>query len=226
MILRVLIILESIHILVFIKQNVKLEFQELLLIGYYNWFDVVFITFVGIKRIWSQNASTFCTWALGVLEQDPELFCLFGDEATFHSNGCLNRHNYHYWSPVNPHWYRQISASLDPSCLGGNMPWWNRRTSLFWIYRLRCNLFTVSSGSFVRISWEHYINIRQSCWFQQDSTPTYFHHDVRTFLYQQYPNRWIDRRGLVPWSPRSPDLNPPDFFSGVIQKILFTRIPD
>jgi len=39
----------------------------------------------------------FCTWAL-ILEQNPELFwnVLFGDEATFHSNGCLNKHNCHY----------------------------------------------------------------------------------------------------------------------------------
>jgi len=28
----------------------------------------------------------------------------------------------------------------------------------------------------------------------------------------------------VPWLPRAPDLNPLDFFSGVIRKILFTRI--
>jgi len=33
----------------------------------------------------------FCTWALDILEQDPEFFwnVLFGYEATFHSNGCL-----------------------------------------------------------------------------------------------------------------------------------------
>jgi len=35
------------------------------------------------------------TWALRVLEQDPEFFrnVLFENEAIFHSNGCLNRHN-------------------------------------------------------------------------------------------------------------------------------------
>jgi len=27
-----------------------------------------------------------------------------------------------------------------------------------------------------------------------------------------HPNRWIDRGGRVPWPPRSPDLNPLDFF--------------
>jgi len=40
----------------------------------------------------------FCIWALGVLEQDSKFFwnVLFGNEATFYSNGCLNRHNCHY----------------------------------------------------------------------------------------------------------------------------------
>jgi len=37
-----------------------------------------------------------------------------------------------------------------------------------------------------------------------------FHHDVRTFLDEQYPNHWIGRG--VPWPPKSPDLNQLDFF--------------
>jgi len=31
---------------------------------------------------------------------------MFSDEATFHNNGQLNRHNCHYWSVENPHWFR------------------------------------------------------------------------------------------------------------------------
>lgn len=52
----------------------------------------------------------FCRWALNQLDQDPDFFwnVCFSDEATFKSDGRLNRHNSHYWSPVNPHWHRQI----------------------------------------------------------------------------------------------------------------------
>jgi hypothetical protein len=32
---------------------------------------------------------------------------LFTDESSFKSNGHVNRHNMHYWSPVHPHWMRQ-----------------------------------------------------------------------------------------------------------------------
>ncbi|OXU21442.1 hypothetical protein TSAR_005419, partial [Trichomalopsis sarcophagae] len=52
----------------------------------------------------------FCRWALEMLDQNPDFFwnVCFSDEATFISNGSLNRHNCHYWSPENPHWYREV----------------------------------------------------------------------------------------------------------------------
>ncbi|OXU27605.1 hypothetical protein TSAR_000615 [Trichomalopsis sarcophagae] len=45
--------------------------------------------------------------ALKTLDLNPNFFweVCFSDEATFISNGSLNRHNCHYWSPENPHWY-------------------------------------------------------------------------------------------------------------------------
>jgi len=67
----------------------------------------------------------FCTWALDVLEQDPEFFSnvLFRDEATFPSNECLNRHNcLLVTSESSLVSTNTLPASLDPSCLGGNMP--------------------------------------------------------------------------------------------------------
>jgi len=34
---------------------------------------------------------------------------IFSGEATFHNTGQLNRHNSHYWSVENPHWYREVN---------------------------------------------------------------------------------------------------------------------
>jgi len=43
-------------------------------------------------------------WALRMIRENPTFFpILFGDEASFHNNGQLNRHNCHYWSTYNPH---------------------------------------------------------------------------------------------------------------------------
>jgi len=80
---------------------------------------------------------------------------------------------------------------------------------------------TVPSGSFVRISWKHSIKY-QNVGFSKMELQLHFHHDVRTFLDKQYPNCWIGRGGSILWPPRSLGLNPLDFFSGVIRKILFT----
>lgn len=52
----------------------------------------------------------FCEWALQRIQEDPTFFnyVMFSDEATFTNDGTLNRHNSHYWSDVNPHWFRSI----------------------------------------------------------------------------------------------------------------------
>jgi len=48
--------------------------------------------------------------------------------------------------------------------------------------------------------------------FQMDGAPGHWAKDVRRFMDRKFPNKWIGRGGPIPWSPRSPDLTPPDFF--------------
>lgn len=52
----------------------------------------------------------FYQWAEQMIMNDPDFFrnVMFSDEATCKSNGQLNRHNCHYWSDDNPHWYRHV----------------------------------------------------------------------------------------------------------------------
>lgn len=52
----------------------------------------------------------FCNWAQARIREDPEFFryIMFSNEARFHGNGQLNRHNSHYWSVQNSHWVRHI----------------------------------------------------------------------------------------------------------------------
>ncbi|RVE42810.1 hypothetical protein evm_012546 [Chilo suppressalis] len=55
--------------------------------------------------------------------------------------------------------------------------------------------------------------------FQNDGAP-----QVRRHLDQTYHNRWIGRRGPIAWPPRSPDLNPIDFFIwGYFKEIVYAR---
>ena len=48
--------------------------------------------------------------------------------------------------------------------------------------------------------------------FQQDDALAHHSREVRAFLDEQLPDRWIGRRGPVEWAPCSPDLTPYDFF--------------
>ena len=57
--------------------------------------------------------------------------------------------------------------------------------------------------------------------FQQDGALPHYHLDVRKELNTRFPSRWIVRAGredieCLPWPPRSPDLTPCVFFSGVL----------
>ena len=68
--------------------------------------------------------------------------------------------------------------------------------------------------------------------YQQDGAPPHFHHDVRGYLSDTLPHRWIGRGSqddspLLPWPPRSPDLTPCDFFlwGYVKDHVFFPPIP-
>ena len=52
----------------------------------------------------------------------------------------------------------------------------------------------------------------RSAVFQQDGAPAHFSLDVRHYLNNQFPDRWIGRGGPIRWAPRSPDLTPLDFY--------------
>ena len=63
--------------------------------------------------------------------------------------------------------------------------------------------------------------------FQQDGAPPHWHNNVRHFLNDTLPQRWIGRTGpqdmaLHSWPPRSPDITPCDFFLwGYVKERVF-----
>jgi hypothetical protein len=73
---------------------------------------------------------------------------------------------------------------------------------------------------------------RASRELQQDGAPPHLHLEVRRHLNTTLPQRWIGRTSnedsaLIPWSPRSPDLTPCDFFlwGYVKDKVYVSPIP-
>lgn len=64
---------------------------------------------------------------------------------------------------------------------------------------------------------------RLDAWFMMDGAPAHFSRDVRNHIGNTYGEKWIAREGPVPWPPRSPDLNPLDFFLwGHLKSIVYS----
>ncbi|ERL95969.1 hypothetical protein D910_00710, partial [Dendroctonus ponderosae] len=51
-----------------------------------------------------ENRTEFCVWVLDKVAENEKIFenVLFSDECTFHNNGLVNRHNFHYYFDTNP----------------------------------------------------------------------------------------------------------------------------
>lgn len=63
-------------------------------------------------------------------------------------------------------------------------------------------------------------------YWQQDGAPAHYNLQVRAWLNAHFPNRWIGRKGPIPWPARSPDLSAMDFFTwGVIKEKVYARRP-
>ena len=60
---------------------------------------------------------------------------------------------------------------------------------------------------------------------QLDGAPAYWELNVRAFLNARFGERWIGRDGPTPWPPRSPDINPLDFFLWGYVKTRVFRTP-
>ena len=64
---------------------------------------------------------------------------------------------------------------------------------------------------------------RMQMWYMHDGAPPHFNRLVRQHLTNVFGPRWIGRGGPVLWPPRSPDLNPLDFyFWGHLKELVYS----
>lgn len=175
--------------------------------------------------------SALCQWVVDKTTHTPDFSSniLFTDEATFTRSGIFNSHNTHVWTDENPHvtWRGnyQHRFSLNVWCgIIGNyligphvMP--GRLTGAlycqFLIQHLPILLEDVPLAQ------------RQRMWFMHDGAPAHTSLVVREYLNARFPNRWIGQHGPVAWPPRSPDLNPLDFYLwGHVKSVVYATPVD
>lgn len=66
--------------------------------------------------------------------------------------------------------------------------------------------------TFIRSFRTVFGHLYNTTWYQQDRTSPHYAIQVRTLLDRDFQNCWIGGRGAIEWPPRSPNLNPLDYF--------------
>lgn len=156
----------------------------------------------------------FCS-ALQLKKDDFVKLLIFSDEATFHTNGKVNRHNCRIWETQNPHdivEHEQDSPNVNVFCAMS-------RRKLCQPLFFEESIVTGQSFLAMLQNWLMPLlkNDSDNFVLQLDRAPPHFHRFLRTYLTGELPNRWIDRGGatdqcLLKWPPRSSDIIACDFF--------------
>lgn len=173
----------------------------------------------------------FCNWALNKITEQHDFFenVLFSDEATFHNNGNINKHNLHYYANENPHFHRSVqnqnrwSLNVWGGIVGGHVVgphfFGTRLNSAEYLNFLR----NILPDLFENLP----LGLLGRMWLQHDGSPVHYSAEVRNYLDEEFPNRWIGRGGPVEWPPRSPDLTKIDFFLwGYVKEKVFQTPPN
>ncbi|XP_066157759.1 uncharacterized protein [Euwallacea fornicatus] len=178
--------------------------------------------------------TTFCNWVLHKIERESDFAknILFTDEASFTKDGVFNSRNNHKWSEENP---RETVVTQSQ----------NKFKINFWVGILGTKILgpvelpqNLNGGHYLNFLThqlpevlEHIdLQTRRKMWLMHDGAPAHYSRNVRTHLNNTFPTKWIGRGYDAPqkWPPRSPDLNPLDFFlwGNVKEKVYSRPIPN
>lgn len=162
----------------------------------------------------------------------------FTDECSFFLNGNVNKQNCRYWSDENPKHFREghtqypekvnVWAGILGNAIIGPLFIQENLTG-----ELYLNLLEEVIDPLITASLENQLDAggnrilqEDLIHFQQDGAPPHYFLPVRQWLTQNFPDRWIGRRGPVEWPPRSPDLTPLDFFLwGHLKSVVYKTKP-
>ncbi|XP_017885361.1 histone-lysine N-methyltransferase SETMAR-like [Ceratina calcarata] len=163
-----------------------------------------------------ERRRNFCSWMLQKLRENENFISqiLFTDEAGFDRSGVFNLHNEHVWAIENPHAVVERHSQRQFSCnvwagivnetLIGPVILPNRLTGQYYLDFLQNELPELLA--------DVPLSTRRDMWYMHDGAPPHSTTAVTNHLNSTFGEKWIGRRGPVPWPARSPDLNPLDFF--------------
>lgn len=146
------------------------------------------------------------------VEENFPYFVCFTDECTFYLKADFNKQIHRHWAKENPH------------IVVGSRTQYPQKVNV-WIGILKNKIVgpVIVDGN---LNSEKYLNLLQNeiaaafeeiagndeVWYLHDGCPAHNGLNVRRFLNDTFPNKWIGRGGEISWPPRSPDLNPCDYY--------------
>uniref|UniRef100_A0AAF5I442 Uncharacterized protein n=1 Tax=Strongyloides stercoralis TaxID=6248 RepID=A0AAF5I442_STRER len=153
----------------------------------------------------------FCTWLQEQKSNNFHRSIYYSDEAVFHINGCVNKHNNFIWATENPNVIEEKSN--------------NPKRLIVWVligyegivkYKIfESTVTTEVYKDIVENNVTPFFTKRRNTEliFQQDGAPAHFASKIKDVLNNDLKNRWIGRgSNLIEGQPRSPDLTLCDYF--------------
>ena len=163
------------------------------------------------------------------IQRDPEflrrLCCT--DESIFTQKGNVNRQNLRNWAPENPRWVRPVENQVRWKVIVWAGIVGDRVVGPFiFEENLNGNLYCEFLQNTLPGLLENNPVPMNRMWWLQDGAPAHNTAAVSDCLNGYFGRRWIGNRGPSIWPPRSPDLNPLDFYLwGKVKDICYREAP-
>jgi len=139
---------------------------------------------------------------------------IFNDESTFHVSGRVNAHNCRIWGSENP----RVSLELvrDRSKVNVFCTLSKERVygPFFFMEMTITGIVYLDMLQEFLIPQSNEDDQEGSIHFQQEGAPPHYLGEVREYLNNRFPGRWIGRAAPIAWPQRSPDFIPLDFIYG------------
>ena len=155
-----------------------------------------------------------------------EKLIVYSDEATFRTDGSVNRWNCRLWDYERPPGFvTEANQSAKQTTVWAGVS----KNNLYGPYFFPA---TINGESYRDVISEIFWNdLEQSLmgdtgnvWFQQDGASPHTARDTRTLLQEYFGERVISKDFLHEWPPRSPDLTPCDFFLwGMVKDLVYVH---
>ncbi|XP_030752392.1 uncharacterized protein LOC115879638 [Sitophilus oryzae] len=174
-----------------------------------------------------QKRVRFCKWYQNKCREDTRFpnYILWTGEAKFTQDGIRNSNGTQIWSYENPsatrdrHLQERFSLNIWAGIVNN---------TLIGPHIFERRLTQAVYHDFLSQSLHIYLDdipleVRKNQWFQHDGAQPHQSNFVREWLNEHFFGRWIGQGGPVLWPPRSPDINPCDFFLwGYIKQTVYS----